>query len=286
MGDDYVRSMCHDIEDPTFDATAVATNPQAQVRPVHRPAAPRRPDRTPHCAWTVVIDDSHPEATPIPALAKVAASRAATLELDPIDPTDEGAARLLRSARLRPRLLGVLALGPGADRRRGLPPDAPAQPGLPPRGPRPRSHADAGHRDRHQAAGRHRRHRRRADPPRARHRRPRHARPAPAAQPGGVRRRGVHATRPSPSRAVPPTRTAAGSPSAARTLCGRSRPRSARSTRTSTSRSRAHATDWTATVVRRDEAAPDVRRGGGDQVQHRRVVRLRAPAGRCRSPPV
>ena len=26
MGEDYVRGMCHDIEDPTFDATAVATN--------------------------------------------------------------------------------------------------------------------------------------------------------------------------------------------------------------------------------------------------------------------
>ncbi len=37
MGPDYVRSMCHDIEDPTFDATAVATNPRAQVRPIHRP---------------------------------------------------------------------------------------------------------------------------------------------------------------------------------------------------------------------------------------------------------
>ena len=31
MGEDYVRSMCHDIEDPTFDATAVATNPKAQA---------------------------------------------------------------------------------------------------------------------------------------------------------------------------------------------------------------------------------------------------------------
>ena len=40
--------MCHDIEDPTFDATAIATNPRAQVRPVHRP--PRVPaDRHPHC---------------------------------------------------------------------------------------------------------------------------------------------------------------------------------------------------------------------------------------------
>ena len=52
MGPDFVRGMCHDIEDPTFDATAVATNPRAQVRPVHRP--PRTPaDRTPHCRWTV-----------------------------------------------------------------------------------------------------------------------------------------------------------------------------------------------------------------------------------------
>ena len=54
MGDDYVRTMCHDIEDPTFDATAAATNPRAQVRPVHRP--PRVPaDRAPHCAWSVTI---------------------------------------------------------------------------------------------------------------------------------------------------------------------------------------------------------------------------------------
>ena len=33
MGPEYVLGMCHDIEDPTFDATAVATNPKAQVRP-------------------------------------------------------------------------------------------------------------------------------------------------------------------------------------------------------------------------------------------------------------
>ena len=53
MGDDYVRTMCHDIEDPTFDATAIATHPKARIRPVHRP--PRVPaDRTPHCEWTVV----------------------------------------------------------------------------------------------------------------------------------------------------------------------------------------------------------------------------------------
>ena len=89
MGPDYVRGMCHDIEDPTFDATAVATNPRAQVRPLHRP--PRVPaDRTPHCAWTVIIDESHPEATPIPALAEVARTRAATWPLAAIDTAEAG----------------------------------------------------------------------------------------------------------------------------------------------------------------------------------------------------
>ncbi len=84
MGEDYVRSMCHDIEDPTFDATAVASNPKAQVRPVHRP--PRSsPDQHPHCAWTVIIDESYPSVEGIPALAQVERTRAASLLLDPID---------------------------------------------------------------------------------------------------------------------------------------------------------------------------------------------------------
>ena len=84
MGDAFVVAMCHEIEDPTFDATATASNPKAQVRPIHRP--PRIPtDRTPHCAWTVIIDESHP-ALPVPEEAKaVAATRAARLELAPID---------------------------------------------------------------------------------------------------------------------------------------------------------------------------------------------------------
>ena len=89
MGPDYVQGMCHDIEDPTFDATAVATNPRAQVRPIHRP--PRTPsDRKPHCAWTVIIDESYPQARSIPALDIVARTEAATWELAPIDPDDDG----------------------------------------------------------------------------------------------------------------------------------------------------------------------------------------------------
>jgi hypothetical protein len=91
MGEDYVRGMCHDIEDPTFDATALATNRKAQVRPIHRP--PRTPsDRHPHCRWTVIIDESYPEVPFIPALDVVGASHAHHTELAPIDPKDEGAA--------------------------------------------------------------------------------------------------------------------------------------------------------------------------------------------------
>ena len=89
MGEEYVRGMCHDIEDPTFDATAVATNRRAQIRPIHRP--PRTPaDRQPHCAWTVVIDESYPEVEDHPVLDVVRRTRAARTELDPIDPRDDG----------------------------------------------------------------------------------------------------------------------------------------------------------------------------------------------------
>lgn len=89
MGEDYVRGMCHDIEDPTFDATAVATNRKAQVRPIHRP--PREPaDRQPHCAWTVSIDESHPPVEDHPVLDAISRAQAVQTELDPIDPADEG----------------------------------------------------------------------------------------------------------------------------------------------------------------------------------------------------
>ena len=59
-GEERVFGMCHTIEDPTFDATALATNPRARIRPIHRP--PREPsDRHPHCHWTLIIDpDNEP----------------------------------------------------------------------------------------------------------------------------------------------------------------------------------------------------------------------------------
>jgi hypothetical protein len=89
LGEKYVTSMCHDIEDPTFDATAVATNPRAQVRPVHRP--PRVPaGRHPHCRWTVTIAAENSPVEPSPGCEELRKSRAASVDLSPIDPADEG----------------------------------------------------------------------------------------------------------------------------------------------------------------------------------------------------
>lgn len=87
-GEGAVISMCHHIEDPTFDASAVASNPRARVRPVHRP--PRVPvDRMPHCHWEVVID---PAVEPVQEAAitkRVAASRLAGIRFDSM-PADDG----------------------------------------------------------------------------------------------------------------------------------------------------------------------------------------------------
>ena len=79
--------MCHDIEDPTFDATAVATNPRARVRPVHRP--PGVPRGGPDCHWTVVIDDSADPTLAHPRLAAMGESVVASLPNEP-GPTPGG----------------------------------------------------------------------------------------------------------------------------------------------------------------------------------------------------
>ena len=90
MGESFVRRMCHDIEDPTFDATAAATNPYATVRPVHRP--PRVPaDRTPHCRWTVTIDEAGTPVAEPPRTRQLSGSEAARFVAGEIDPAEPGA---------------------------------------------------------------------------------------------------------------------------------------------------------------------------------------------------
>jgi hypothetical protein len=85
FGEKRVRAMCHDIEDPTFDATAAATHPCMKMRPIHRP--PRVPaSRFPHCAWSVFIDDESRPFEQHPNLALMQDTRIARV---PIELPDE-----------------------------------------------------------------------------------------------------------------------------------------------------------------------------------------------------
>jgi hypothetical protein len=94
-GEAAVFNMCHTIEDPTFDATALATNPRARIRPIHRP--PRVPaDRHPHCHWTIEIDEANEPVGPIPHTELVGA-----LPLAGVPNTNAGGAENGRSADYR-----------------------------------------------------------------------------------------------------------------------------------------------------------------------------------------
>jgi hypothetical protein len=94
-GEEMVHTMCHTIEDPTFDATAVATNRRAQTRPVHRPPRLESADPVhPHCEWTVTIDPSHDPVADHPLMSRVEQSALAGLEIrrPTADPDDDGLA--------------------------------------------------------------------------------------------------------------------------------------------------------------------------------------------------
>lgn len=87
FGEKFVRKMCHDIEDPTFDATAATTHPCAKVRPIHRP--PRTPaDRAPHCHWKVFIDE---ESVPYEQHANLEILRRSKIAHTEIDVPDHDA---------------------------------------------------------------------------------------------------------------------------------------------------------------------------------------------------
>ncbi|MCB1842637.1 MAG: hypothetical protein KDI09_06705 [Halioglobus sp.] len=90
------RAMCHDIEDPTFDATAAATNPYMVMRPIHRP--PRingdggnGEGRYPVCRWQVFISDEAQPYANHPNLEVMRNTRLAGIELvQPEQWSDEG----------------------------------------------------------------------------------------------------------------------------------------------------------------------------------------------------
>ena len=58
-----IVQICHHMEDPTFDATAAATNPKMVMRPIHRPPRVDGPNgsgagRWPVCRWAVSIGEA------------------------------------------------------------------------------------------------------------------------------------------------------------------------------------------------------------------------------------
>jgi len=88
-GEERVRGMCHTIEDPTFDATAYATNPRARIRPLHRP--PRTPaGRMPHCHWTIAIDPANDPVGPAKNTLAVAALPLARIVNERAPERDDG----------------------------------------------------------------------------------------------------------------------------------------------------------------------------------------------------
>jgi len=80
FGEKKVKRMCHDIEDPTFDATAAATHPRLKMRPIHRP--PREPQgRYPHCRWRVFLDEESAPYEHHPNLERVRATKLASIPI-------------------------------------------------------------------------------------------------------------------------------------------------------------------------------------------------------------
>jgi hypothetical protein len=89
-GQKTVKLMCHDIEDPTFDATAAATHPNMVMRPIHRPPRTNEevlgvvgngPNRWPHCRWAVYIAEDAQPYEQHPNLELVAKTKLAEIGL-------------------------------------------------------------------------------------------------------------------------------------------------------------------------------------------------------------
>jgi hypothetical protein len=84
-----IVQMCHHMEDPTFDATAMAVNPFARCRPVHRP--PLQIGHVgPVCRWEVTITDEHGTAPEREITRVMRRSRAARFVFPPAGPRGTG----------------------------------------------------------------------------------------------------------------------------------------------------------------------------------------------------
>jgi hypothetical protein len=84
-----IKRMCHDIEDPTFDATVMEVNPRARCRAIHRP--PLAPGHTgPVCRWEVAITPDAGVVEEHPLTAAVRDTRAGRFAFTPTAPRGTG----------------------------------------------------------------------------------------------------------------------------------------------------------------------------------------------------
>jgi hypothetical protein len=80
---DFVRELCHDMEDTTFPSTTMAVNPKAHCLPIHRPPLPEG-HTGPICKWEISTSDEHKTLDPTEISRIVGLSKAAQFEFPPI----------------------------------------------------------------------------------------------------------------------------------------------------------------------------------------------------------
>jgi hypothetical protein len=89
-GDEGMQTqLCHHMEDPTFDATVIAVNPQMRCRPVYRPPLSTIPDKGP-CKWLVTVQDDIALAEDCPYLEQTSKTLAANFEFIALPPDENG----------------------------------------------------------------------------------------------------------------------------------------------------------------------------------------------------
>ncbi|MCX2981327.1 hypothetical protein EYC98_10670 [Halieaceae bacterium IMCC14734] len=89
-GDEAMQTqICHHMEDPTFDATVIAVNPQMRCKALYRPPVKTLPEKGP-CKWQVVIQDDIALAEDCPFLTHTSNTLAARFEFDVLSSEGEG----------------------------------------------------------------------------------------------------------------------------------------------------------------------------------------------------
>jgi hypothetical protein len=89
-GDESMQTqICHHMEDPTFDATVMAVNPQMRCRPIFRPPVATIPETGP-CKWRVAIQEDIGLVENCPFLDQTSSTFAANFTFESLPPEGTG----------------------------------------------------------------------------------------------------------------------------------------------------------------------------------------------------